>query len=213
MRWVSVWKIAWGWWINKSTQERLPSRKRSHIPPNGKFGKSSTQNCLYLGNILLPWRVYIQLRVKGISNMHFARPWNLGQAITPTWKFCWLDFSTQKTAQSRWDTWRQNTPRVPFFKQSAVLPGTLAVKDPPVFKANSETLCSNFPFNNITFFRRHCDKKYRTHYTIHWHPQLPTRTPYGWTTWLGEWNLQVPLPAYFTSNIFYGVLHLGICKD
>ena len=31
----------------------LASRKRSHIPPNGKAGKSSTQECLEKGDMLV----------------------------------------------------------------------------------------------------------------------------------------------------------------
>ena len=30
---------------------------RKHIPPNGRFGKSSTQKSLLVGDILVPWRV------------------------------------------------------------------------------------------------------------------------------------------------------------
>ena len=38
----------------------LASRKRSHIPPNGKAGKSSTQECLEKGDMLVSRRVSFQ---------------------------------------------------------------------------------------------------------------------------------------------------------
>jgi len=45
---------SWSQLVNRSTgpaflgslkQQQLPSREWIHIPPNGKFGNSSTQNC------------------------------------------------------------------------------------------------------------------------------------------------------------------------
>ena len=35
----------------------IPSRERIHIPPNEKFGKSSTQKWLLMGYVIVPWRV------------------------------------------------------------------------------------------------------------------------------------------------------------
>ena len=40
----------------------VPFRKRIHIPPNGKFGKSSTQKCRLVGDMLVPCKV-VFLRV------------------------------------------------------------------------------------------------------------------------------------------------------
>ena len=36
----------------------LPTKEWIHIPPNGKFGKSSTQKCPFWGGyVIVPWRV------------------------------------------------------------------------------------------------------------------------------------------------------------
>ena len=42
-------------------RRHTPPGNESHIPPNGKFGKSSTQNAIFGGYVIVPWRVLCTL--------------------------------------------------------------------------------------------------------------------------------------------------------
>ena len=59
---IAVVHLCLGTIFERSSNIYTPKREQDqisiHIPPNGKFGKSSTQICrLNLGDMLIPWRV------------------------------------------------------------------------------------------------------------------------------------------------------------
>ena len=85
--------------MNQAIWKIVPSRERSHIPPKGKLGKSSTQNAIFGGIMLVPWRVVkmgIFPKDRGENNTYI---WNQHLEKTHrTWKwwFVWKMISLFK---------------------------------------------------------------------------------------------------------------------
>ena len=63
-----------------------PPREWIHIPPNGKFGKSSSSKCRFLGGyVSVPWRVYKRW---GPPYTPLISGWNNDPSHRVTWFLC-----------------------------------------------------------------------------------------------------------------------------
>ena len=66
------------WLVDGMVISLIPSRQRCHIPPNGKFGKSSTQNAIFGGYVSSLEGISVRFKKESsILTIHFQ-----GQAVS-----------------------------------------------------------------------------------------------------------------------------------